>query len=1316
MSKLFNTYIEGMDRDTSFSHYGNKRYFSARNMRPMEDDGLSFSEMKTILGNASTGIDFGAGQQIIGYGEFRNYGMVFTTDCSTENPGGVNPDVAENSASTGTIWKIDYTVSPITKTAIYTLIPNVTTKHPINYEVYCYYDNEDRQKVYWVDHFNLLRHINTANIPSSADKLDIVADVEMSQAYLKTIGTGNLDVGVVQYAYQLYDLGGGETTFSPASPLYTISKSNEFATNTKKYSGSAKLDSNGNLTNSGKSFNIQIDDIDTAFDKIKIVSIHYSTVDSTPTINVVSILDVTSSINVWDSGSYQLGTISLEEFRTLGGNLIIPKTLSVKDNILFAGNIKQKYFDVDFDARAYRFRTTGGTESSIWNDGTGFDLITKAGSWPNATFKIGTSNIPKTHNCVNPYNYNPVGGDGSPSAPYNTTDWARFIFQSDGTTIGGEGPNVKYEIRRIHSFTTKYASYDGEFSVDKAATTDHYTINNRPNPTASYGDHCNSYMKRLLGYKRNEIYRFGIVCFNGKGQQSFVKWIADIKMPTNSQFQFADGVISSATFTLFYDLCIDFYVENLPDDVVGYQIVRVKREEKDRTIVASGILSHTLLSEYDGDNYSPLMVRYKSPVPLGYYSSQGTLLFISPEVNYYKNLNYNVGDILFLEGTTEYKTWRMTRGDTYGPGSTTTQGLAGNINIVKFTQTDVQVTYKGIGNFGANNGYYYPVADGRMFEPSNEDNYEVNKVDINGQDYTNYAAGNGHLSGVNAAQRGPAGTKYVIGLDTSMNQSLLGSDTHDVYYADYIRNNANIIYGGLNYENRQLNEYIPAGEYVDVSTLLDPADYGDYGSYFDPRITVFGGDIYINVFEHLMVPQDAEDYNGDGDPDLSRNWRITSWVRFPCESSVNLALTHGASWWRGDNAKSLVMREVAGDYLREDYSENETTFTQDEDMYLYNSVYSQSNTSKTFYPEPADWAAIKDYDTLVYNSDTKMKGSDLDAWLRFRVNNEIDLDSSYGPLQKLLLFKQNMIFFQDNAFGTLSIRQRQLLQTEGGGSLELGSGGILDRFDLLSTKDGCQHPTSILATSNAFYWYDAKRKRFNRYIGEIDNLSDKKNMYSFFKNISDDFMSYTNIIEGDGIVIAHDEKFHEVLLTFKDSTDSSSNETVVFNELSNRFTGFYDLQAMFYMQGYGKLYSSLSLQTVYEENVGDPANWFGTHYDSVLELIVNPNNGVVNVFNNFEYYSRVFIKDDSDEQNDNTWDKIQMLNSYQDSGIETIVVGTNIKRRMRIWRFKDFRDNTNGARFRDQYVKLIFTFSNANRIYMHDLATYFLVPAESLAR
>jgi hypothetical protein len=51
----------------------------------------------------------------------------------------------------------------------------------------------------------------------------------------------------------------------------------------------------------------------------------------------------------------------------------------------------------------------------------------------------------------------------------------------------------------------------------------------------SYDGYASPYnVEKYLGYHRDEIYRFGIVFFDGKGRSSFVKWIGDIRMPSIS--------------------------------------------------------------------------------------------------------------------------------------------------------------------------------------------------------------------------------------------------------------------------------------------------------------------------------------------------------------------------------------------------------------------------------------------------------------------------------------------------------------------------------------------------------------------------------------------------------------------------------------------------------------------------------------------------------------------------------------------------------------------------------------------------------------
>ena len=105
MPKLFNTYIEGMDRDTSFNHYSNKRYYNMRNMRHVHTEDLSFTKLTTMPGNTPTNLYF-YGQTIIGSGRIRDRGIIITTDCSTNNPGGVNPDLDADASSYGRIFEV----------------------------------------------------------------------------------------------------------------------------------------------------------------------------------------------------------------------------------------------------------------------------------------------------------------------------------------------------------------------------------------------------------------------------------------------------------------------------------------------------------------------------------------------------------------------------------------------------------------------------------------------------------------------------------------------------------------------------------------------------------------------------------------------------------------------------------------------------------------------------------------------------------------------------------------------------------------------------------------------------------------------------------------------------------------------------------------------------------------------------------------------------------------------------------------------------------------------------------------------------------
>jgi len=80
--------------------------------------------------------------------------------------------------------------------------------------------------------------------------------------------------------------------------------------------------------------------------------------------------------------------------------------------------------------------------------------------------------------------------------------------------------------------------------------------------------------------------------------------------------------------------------------------------------------------------------------------------------------------------------------------------------------------------------------------------------------------------------------------------------------------------------------------------------------------------------------------------------------------------------------------------------------------------------------------------------------------------------------------------------------------------------------------------------------------------------------------------------------------------------------------------------------------------------------------------------------------------DDIDQDQD-TLSTLRFYNEYQDTGTINLVVGSNVKRRMRRWRTVIPRDGK--ARLRNPYIFLDLTFSNSDnkRLVLHDIITHF---------
>ena len=418
-------------------------------------------------------------------------------------------------------------------------------------------------------------------------------------------------------------------------------------------------------------------------------------------------------------------------------------------------------------------------------------------------------------------------------------------------------------------------------------------------------------------------------------------------------------------------------------------------------------------------------------------------------------------------------------------------------------------------------------------------------------------------------------------------------------------------------------------------------------------------------------------------------------LHFPVESTINTCLKsnptinsqHDGTTLYSSLPLWVAMQEVPGTYPADD---NKTKYyIQDYSLYTYNSVYSQQDISKSFLAKPVDHNLTSTYGYMVTSSDKKLEYEDTDSWCKFRFNNKINVNPKFGPITGLVNFKNLLMYTQTDAYGILSVEDREMQQSSNIGGFILGTGGVLVRFDYVNTDIGVKesmNPTkvNILPTSNALYMYDSNRKKIFRYTGEHEVISDTKGVFSLVSGISS---SYPNIARG------YSRKYGEVYFT-----NQYLNKTLVFSELTNNFIGFYTIFTDMWVWDKNNLWAittSNAGDTGYLQDISTGYNIFlGTYSPSTLTLIVNPQ-GVVPV-----RFDMVELNTESSTDSQSIT-SIQFDNSYQTSGVIPLVLETtseelaNFRRRFRTFRFNTIFDNdTYQNRFKDAYLKCKLTFTD----------------------
>ena len=459
-------------------------------------------------------------------------------------------------------------------------------------------------------------------------------------------------------------------------------------------------------------------------------------------------------------------------------------------------------------------------------------------------------------------------------------------------------------------------------------------------------------------------------------------------------------------------------------------------------------------------------------------------------------------------------------------------------------------------------------------------------------------------------------------------------------------------YGGNTYYARQLNNYISCGAYRQI---------GDNTSI---TLDVYGGDTYVSTFECLWAMSDQ-----------TNNYLDSAQVILfiPCETSINLKYTHGSTWHNKESIstknKAGRLHEKAGVFGGPDHG----YVIQDKDYYLYNSVYSQENTTKVFVTEKYFENKNEVNDTRIHYSDTKINSELVDSWLKFRALNFLDIDPQYGSVNNIFTFGNQLYFWQDKAFGWVSVKEREILSATNTTNLVLGTGGILDRYDYLSTVNGCINNTAICNSDATVYWFDGLNKEICGYSGKgVEKLSKTKGVQTWLNTLN----TFTKSTKVD---VIYDQRFNEIYYYL----DNTSDKVLIYSESIEMFVGFNTYNPDLFIDNKNITYS-IKDNKLYKHNTDNKAEFYGNKVVSYIKLLINDQYATSKVFDSLEYQSNsttlnsnsIFESDYTNNTYD-TFNTIKCYNDYQNTDTIDLINKLNYQRKERSFTISLPRNSVN---------------------------------------
>ena len=399
-------------------------------------------------------------------------------------------------------------------------------------------------------------------------------------------------------------------------------------------------------------------------------------------------------------------------------------------------------------------------------------------------------------------------------------------------------------------------------------------------------------------------------------------------------------------------------------------------------------------------------------------------------------------------------------------------------------------------------------------------------------------------------------------------------------------------YGGQSFINRLTNVYFGNGDYFEQS----PDSLSNWND-------VYNGDCNIEIFEYTSMHKIYGAYTNKGSGELKFPSTHMITYSIPTESNIWTKFEYG--WQFSINAADNY-----ASFIQEEPSQITEAYTQDDPQFVYNTVYNTRNTSRphAIYDDLNKEDYNKTVDTRVYYSDLKANDEIIDSWCKFRSSNFIDVDQQYGPITDIYTFKNNLLFWQQKAFGVLSVNERSIITDNSGNDVILGDGGVLSRYDYFSNKFGmCKQQFCVTSSNGGAYWCDTHNNVLCMFGGDsVVELSKQGKVQGLVNSKADGSSG-----------VFYDNKNNELVFNVLEY-----KQQIAFNESIGKFTSVYTMP----FDGHIDFFNGLYLVNTIDDEINifqyDCVSEYGLkdtqnqQIECYLRYVVNQQPLVTKVFDN----------------------------------------------------------------------------------------------------